>query len=94
MNLVNLFPKSFFVQKKDSTVRVILNLKELNSDVEYHHVKMETLKSALFLVKNNCFFGSIDLTDAYFSVKVNKSFENINVSFGMELNTQLCIISR
>lgn len=61
----------FYRPKKDGTVRVILNLKELNNDVEYHHFKMETLKSALSLVKKNCFFGSIDLTDAYFSVNVN-----------------------
>lgn len=51
---------------------MILNLKYLNECVEYHHFKMETLKTALNLVTRNCFFGSIDLTDAHYSCKVDE----------------------
>lgn len=32
---------------------------------------METLKSALSLVKSNCWFSALDIKDAYFSVKIH-----------------------
>ena len=63
----------FLVPKKENKWRMILNLKKLNLDVEYQHFKMETLKDALALVTPNCFFCSLDLKDAYFSVHVNKT---------------------
>lgn len=34
---------------------------------------METFTAALGLVSENCFFGSIDLQDAYYSCPVHKS---------------------
>ena len=46
----------FIVPKKDGEYRMILNLKELNENIVYHHFKMETFESALKLVKKNCFF--------------------------------------
>lgn len=60
----------FVVPKKDNKWRMILNLKSLNKDVEYHHFKMETMRNALDLVRKDCFFCSLDLKDAYFSVHV------------------------
>ena len=59
--------------KKDGSVRIILNLKHLNVHVEYYHFKMETLQDILPLVTHNCFFASIDLKHAYFSVPVCNS---------------------
>ena len=35
------------------------------------HFKMKTLKSALTILTPNCFFGCIDLKQAYFSVPVS-----------------------
>ena len=61
----------FVVPKKDNKFRMILNLKKLNESVDHHHFKMETLKYALSLVSQNCFFCSLDLRDAYFSVPVS-----------------------
>ena len=58
----------FIVPKKDGEYRMILNLKELNENIVYHHFKMETFESALKLVKKNCFFASADLRHAYYSV--------------------------
>ena len=52
---------------------MILNLKQLNKNVEYHHFKMETLRNDLALVTPNWFFCSLDLKDAYYSVHVNES---------------------
>lgn len=59
--------------KKDGGHRMILNLKPLNNDIEHIHFKMDTLKSAINLVKKDCYFASIDLKDAYYSVAVHPS---------------------
>ena len=62
--------------------RMILNLKQLNKkNVEYHHFKMKTLRNALALVTPNCFFCSLDLEDAYYSVHVNKLSQEFFKSF-------------
>ena len=58
--------------KKDGKVRLILNLKKLNTSVEYKHFKMETLKQALELITQDCWFASLDLKDAYFSIWVEE----------------------
>lgn len=65
----NIFPRA----KKDGSSRVILNLRALNKFVEYHHFKMDTLKSAIQLMRPNCFFASVDLKDAYYSIPVCSS---------------------
>ena len=60
----------FIRLKKDKSYRVIINLKNLNKIVEYHHFKMESLASAIKLMVNDCFMASVDLKDAYYSVPV------------------------
>ena len=56
--------------KKDGSFRVILNLKCLNTHVQYHHFKMDSLNTVLQMVKSSCFMASIDLKDAYYSVPI------------------------
>jgi len=56
--------------KKDGGLRMILNLKQLNEGLEYHHFKMDTFTSAIRLVTEGCFMASIDLKDAYYSVPI------------------------
>jgi hypothetical protein len=60
--------------KKDGSHRMILNLKKLNTEVSYHHFKMETLQVALTLIRKDCFMASVDLKDAYYSVAIQKEF--------------------
>ena len=62
----------FIVPKHDGGHRLILNLKHSNEYVEKHHFKMETLKTALSLVKPNAFFGSLNLRQAYYSLPISK----------------------
>ena len=50
---------------------MILNLKDFNKNIEKVHFKMETLTNAISLMKKDCFFGSIDLKDAYFSINIH-----------------------
>ena len=42
----------------------------MNKLIEKTHFKMETLASAISLMKENCYFASLDLKDAYFSINI------------------------
>ena len=65
------FISSIFIRpKKDGSFRMILNLKQLNEFITYHHFKMETLQSALTLLKPGSYMAVLDLKDAYYSVSI------------------------
>ena len=59
----------FFRSKSDGTRRLILNLKILNEFLEYNHFKMETIHSVADLIQPHCYMTTIELKDAYYSVK-------------------------
>lgn len=40
---------------------------------EYKHFKMDTLKSAISMMRQNCYMASVDLKDAYYSVSIAES---------------------
>lgn len=57
--------------KPDGGIRVILNLKPFNKKfVDKIHFKMESLKCAINAMTLNCYFASVDLKDAYYSIKI------------------------
>ncbi|XP_048584711.1 uncharacterized protein LOC116604102 [Nematostella vectensis] len=65
------FISSVFTRpKKDGSFRMILNLNQFNAFITYHHFKMESLQSALTLVKPGSFMAVLDLKDAYYSVSI------------------------
>ena len=51
--------------KKDGSFWLILNLKRHNIHVEYQHFKMDTLGSAINMMRPNCYMASVDLKDVY-----------------------------
>ena len=61
----------FLRPKTDGTHRMILNLKQLNKKVVYHHFKMDTLWSVIHMMKPGCYMASIDIKDAYYSVPID-----------------------
>ena len=62
----------FFRLKCNGDTRIILNLKLFNERfVNKHHFKMETLNTAITLMRPNCWFASVDLADAYYSIPVH-----------------------
>ena len=65
----------FLRPKPDGSHRMILNLKPFNEFVQYHHFKMDTLESAIKMMKPGCYMASIDLKDAYYSVTVAKEHQ-------------------
>lgn len=60
--------------KADGTVRVILDLTELNKHITYRHFKMDNLQSAINLMSKNCYMASIDWREAYYCVPVRSDF--------------------
>ena len=64
----------FFRPKKDGKIRIILNLKNFNANyLEKQHFKMETLQSAIHAMRPNCWFGSVDLAEAFYSIPIQVS---------------------
>ena len=64
----NVFP----VVKRDGlSARVILNFKSLNPYIKFEHFKMDNLPTILPLISQGCWFASLDLMNAYFSVPVS-----------------------
>lgn len=49
---------------------MILNLKPLNEFVAYHYFKMDTLRTAIKVIRPRCFMASVDLKDAYYSIPI------------------------
>ena len=62
----NVFP----VLKEGATARIILDLKIFNLYVDHTHFKMESLKDVLEATFRDCFFATVDLKHAYYSVPV------------------------
>ena len=61
--------------RKDGSIRLILNLKELNTHIEHLHFKMETLTSVLNLIKPNVYMASVDLKDAFYTIPVHPAHQ-------------------
>ena len=60
----------FLRPKPDGSYRTILSLEFFNEFVEYHHLKMDTLESAIRIIKPNSYMASIDLKGAYYTVAI------------------------
>ena len=61
------FISNFFLRpKRDGNYRMILNLKRFNQNVCKHHFNMESLQSAVRLMKPGSYMASLDLKDAYY----------------------------
>ena len=65
----------FLRAKLDGSHRLILNLKRPNKFITKLHFKMETINSILNLITPGCFMKSIDLKDAYYSVKIQEDHQ-------------------
>jgi len=62
----------FAREKNNGTLRIILNLKQFNNCVRYTHFKMSSLRDAVCLMQKQCFFCSVDIKDAYYSVALHE----------------------
>ena len=64
----------FLRPKATGGFRLILDLTELNKFIEYEHFKMTSLQTALDMVREGAWMGSVDLKDAYYSVGIDWSY--------------------
>ena len=60
----------FLVAKKDGSYRPVINLRPLNQFMQQVHFKMENLGMMRDLLREGDWMASIDLRDAYLSVKI------------------------
>ena len=56
-------------------IEMILNLKNLNKHVEYHHFKIDKLSDAIRFMIPNCFMASIDLKNGYYCVLIARQHQ-------------------
>ena len=67
--------------RSDGGIRIILNLKPFNKNcIDKIHFKMESLKLAENAVTKDCYFASVSLKDAYYSIKI-KEIDRKNFRF-------------
>lgn len=67
---------------------MILNLKTLNSFVEYHHFKMDSLLTPIKMMREGYYMASVDLKDAYYFVPIAKERQKF---FKFRWRGRICI---
>ena len=60
----------FTVPKKNWDLRLVINLKDLNQFLAFHHFKMESFQTAKDLIQEGDWMIKLDLKEAYHSVPV------------------------
>ena len=55
--------------KKNGKIRIIGNFKDLNIDIVYQKFKQSTIEDVFNMITPGCYMTSIDLKDAYYSVR-------------------------
>ena len=64
----------FLREKKDGSHRMILDLTWVNTFVEYEHFKMHGFHTAVEMMREGCWLGSVDLRHAYYSVSIDSEY--------------------
>ena len=72
---IDSFISSIFITEKPDGSQNYSQPLKLNESILYVHFKMESLKNVIQLISPGVWMGSIDLHDAYYSVRVDKDFQ-------------------
>ena len=72
-SLTGFYSTLFIVPKKNGKLRMVTNLKPLNSYLKKLHFKMDTMSKVISLVKPKDWAISLDLTDAYLHIPIYQS---------------------
>ena len=75
--------KMFVIPKSSGGFRPVFNLRELNSFVDTHHFKMESISILKDILQERDFMVKLDLKDAYLAVPIHKDHQ-CNLQFHWE----------
>ena len=78
--------------KKDGNYRMIINLKTFNKFLRFKHCKLESIEDAPDLITEGCYFGSIDLKDAYYSIPIHENYQKYLTLFWKEKYYQYVVL--
>ena len=88
----NDYVSSIFTRaKKDGRYRIIINLKTFNEFLKFKHCKLESIEDALDPITEACYFGSVNLKDAYYSIPTHENYQKYLKLFWKEEYYQ-CIV--
>ena len=71
---------------------MILNLKKFNEFLKIKHCKLESIEDALDLITEGCYFGSVDLKDAYYSIPIHENYQKYLKLFWKEEYYQYIVL--
>ena len=69
----SVYKQFVLVPKRDGKSRSVINLKDLNTFLQYNHFKMEGIHLLRDLLQPHDWLGKIDLKDAYFLIPIWKN---------------------
>ena len=70
--------ETFWRTKKNGGFRMILNLNQtFNGFLKFKHCKLESVEDALDLTTECCYFMSVELKDASYTISIHQNYQKI-----------------
>ena len=73
---------------------MILNLKTFNGFLKFKHCKLESFEDALDLITERCYFGSVELKDASYTIPIHKNYQKYLKLFWKEKYYQYVVLTK
>ena len=80
-------------KKKNGDYRMILNLKTFNEFLKLKHCKLESVEDALDLITEGCYFGSVELKDASYTITIHQNYQKYLILFWKEEYYQYIVLT-
>ena len=74
-------------------MRMILNLKTFNGLLKFIQHKLESVKDALDLITESCFFGSVELKDASYTIPFHENYQEYLKLFWKKEHYQYIVLT-
>ena len=84
---------TFSKTKKNGDYRMILNLKTFNGFLKLKHCKLESVEDALDLITEGCYFGSVELKDASYTITIHQNYQKYLILFWKEEYYQYIVLT-